>query len=150
VTAGDLQARYEATRYLVRHAGRWIDARIGEPAPELDALLAARGAACGTFITADNPRSKPRSATENATANRELATALRGWQTLPHEGRALDEPWSERGFFVLDLPRATALALAERFGQNAIVWCARGQPPELVFSALAGAAETARPGCGGR
>jgi hypothetical protein len=126
---------YEGTRYLVHYAGATIDARIGVRNAELDRLLAAEGAASGVFITAMNPRSEPRTAAENAAANQQLADALQLWKALPHDGIAPDDSWAETGFFVLDLPREEAIVLARRFGQNAIVWCARGLAPALLFSA---------------
>src|SRR3954451_19510506 len=118
-----LRPAYLATRYLVHHAGGTVEARIGEPAPGLDALLAATGAARGTFLTADNPGSEQRSAAANAAAGRRLAAALAaaGYRTLPHEGVALDDAWRERGFFVFGLGGDEALRWAERFGQYAIV-----------------------------
>jgi hypothetical protein len=134
MTPADFRPQYEATRYLVHHAGATIDARIGTPNAALDALLAAEHAASGIFITAANPRSKKRRPEENATANRALAAALQPWKTLPHEGRAVDGSWAEPGFFAVGVPRETALALAERFGQNAIVWCALGRAPALLFT----------------
>lgn len=129
-----LRSQYETTRYLVHYAGGTIDARIGAPNPELDRLLAAEDAASGVFITAMNPGSEARGAAENASANQALAEALRLWKALPHDGIAPDNSWLETGFFALDLPRAEAVALARRFGQNAIVWCERGRAPALLFT----------------
>ena len=126
---------YEGTRYLVHYAGATIDARIGIRNAELDRLLAAEGAASGVFITAMNPRSEPCGPAANAAANQRLAEALQLWKALPHDGIAPDDSWTETGFFVLDLPRGEAIALARRFEQNAIVWCARGEAPILLFSA---------------
>jgi hypothetical protein len=134
VSADALRSHYKRTRYLVHYAGATIDARIGAPSSALDRLLALEGAASGVFITAMNPRSEPCGAAENAVANLALAEALRLWKTLPHDGVAADNSWVETGFFALDLPPAEALALACRFGQNAIVWCEKGRAPALLFT----------------
>ena len=53
---------------------------------------------------------------------------------MPHDGVALDDSWREQGYFVLDIGRTDALRLAERFGQNAIVWCELGRAPALLFT----------------
>jgi hypothetical protein len=137
-----LRPAYLATRYLVHHAGGTVEARVGEPAAALDALLAAAGAARGTFLTADNPGSERRSAEENAAAARRLAAALAaaGYRPLPHEGVALDGEWRERGFFVLGLGGDEALRWAERFGQYALVEAASGRAPALRFTRLAAGA----------
>ena len=134
-----LRPAYEATRYLVQAGGRTIDARIGEPSPALDALLAAENARAGIFIGAANPRSQQRSRTENDAANRRLAAELAaaGYRTLPHEGVAADGGWREHGFFVLDMTAEEALRWAERFGQYAIVAASLGGAPTLRFSRLA-------------
>lgn len=134
-----LRPVYEATRYLVHHAGRTLAARIGEASPALDALLAAENAASGVFITAANPRSETRSAAENAAANRALAEALdrAGCRVLPHEGVAEAGDWREQGFFVLALGADEALRWAERFGQYAVVHCAIGRAAALLFTRLA-------------
>jgi hypothetical protein len=134
-----LRPLYEATRYLVHHAGRTLDARIGEPSPALDALLAAENATVGVFITAANPRSEQRSQAENEAANRALAAELQqaGFRWLAHEGVAVDGDWRENGFFVLGLQGEDALGWAERFGQYAVVEATLGRAPALRFSRLA-------------
>jgi hypothetical protein len=62
-----------------------------------------------------------------------------GLRRLPHEGRSLDGRWRERGFLVLDLADRDALALAEAFGQNAVVRIARGGSAVLLPTRLMGA-----------
>ena len=43
-------------------------AQIGEPSARLDALLEQEGATTAAFVTAANPRSKKKTAAENASA----------------------------------------------------------------------------------
>jgi hypothetical protein len=134
-----LRPLYEATRYLVHHAGRTLDARIGETSPALDALLAAENATVGTFITAANPRSEQRSQAENEAANRALAIELRqaGYRWHTHKGVAIDGFWRENGFFVLGLQGEDALRWAERFGQYAVIEATLGRAPAVRFGRLA-------------
>jgi hypothetical protein len=139
----ELCRQYEATDYRVTGPAGALAVRIGTPSPALDALLAEERAATGVFITADNPRSRQRSAIENAAANRRLAARLEeaGLRHLPHEGIGDGGDWTERGFLVLDLGREEGQLLARDFGQNAIVFCARGQAPALVSTGLADEAD---------
>jgi len=61
---------------------------------------------------------------------------------VPHTGAGLDGAWPpEQGLLVLGLPVAELTALAEEFGQNAIVWFVPGEvarlvPTRLLFEAL--------------
>jgi hypothetical protein len=108
---------------------------LGVPAPEIDRLLDRLEAATGAFVTAWNPRSRPASAADNAAAATVLVAevAARGLRALPHRGVGDDPAWpSEEGLFILDLDEASARALAEAHGQNAIVWIERGGQPRLV------------------
>jgi hypothetical protein len=134
-----LRPAYLRTSYIVHAPGQRIDARIEEPCPALDALLARQGASTGVFITAVNPKSAELSPEENAAANRALEAALAaaGVRALPHEGVADKGDWSEKGFFALGLGRSQAVALAERFGQYAVVFCEIGRKPALLFTRLA-------------
>lgn len=125
---------YRAADYVVHDPHVVI--RIGEPNAALDALLAdAEGAA---FLTAANPGSERRGDEENRRFITALEEALHaaGWRTLEGEGRDAKGAWpAEPSFLVPGIPRARALELARRFGQNAFVWCERGLAPELVLAA---------------
>lgn len=123
---------YRAAEYVV--GDPHVVFRIGGRNPALDALVA--GTSGAAFITAANPRSERRSAEEN----RRLIAALRQAldadrrRHLAGEGREPHGEWAEPSFLVLDIDRAAALALAQRFEQNAFVWCERGKAPELVLA----------------
>jgi hypothetical protein len=129
---------YLATEYVVLTDGRELLVCIGETNAELDALLAANGAAYGVFITAHNPRSEPQPDDINDAANEQMRAILtaRGLIALPHIGRSPDGNWSEHGFFVLDLDPTDALTLATEFGQFAIVVTERGKPAELLLTEI--------------
>jgi hypothetical protein len=136
---------YRDTRYLFAADGAEHEVRIDRRNPEAEAWLAGRGAGGAGFVSADNPRSRLAPAAENAAARQRLAEAVRrlGFDAVSHTGAGLDGAWPpEQGLLVIDLPVAELLALAEEFGQNAIVWFTPGQPARLVptrllFEALA-------------
>jgi hypothetical protein len=130
-----LRAAYAATDYRVWDGGLWLVARLGQAAPEIERLLDRLGARSGTFITAWNPRSEPTVPAGNATAAAALTAeiAARGWRALPHQGVGDDPAWpSEEGWLVLDLDEAATRALAEAYGQNAVVRIERGRPAYLI------------------
>lgn len=135
---GSLAAAYRATRYLVEADGGTLEARIGEPAPAIEALLARLGHAAGTFISAANPRSERRSERENEAANRRLEARLRDLRLapLPHAGVG-EGDWSERGYFVPGLGLPESVTLAEAFGQYAIVEVRPGAPVALHWTGFA-------------
>ena len=140
----ELRAAYIATDYRLFDGETWLSARLGQPAPAVDRLLARLNARSGTFVTAWNPRSRPLSPAGNATAAAALTAEIeaRGLRALPHKGVGDDPAWpAEEGWFVLDLDQAAARALGRAHDQNAVVWIERGAVPRLI--------ETAAPECGG-
>ncbi|WP_342241680.1 DUF3293 domain-containing protein [Inquilinus sp. OTU3971] len=130
---------YRDTRYLFAADGVEHEVRIDRRNPEAEAWLAGRGATGAGFVSADNPRSRLVPAAVNDAARQRLAEAVRrrGAGAVPHTGAGLDGAWPpEQGLLVLGLPVAELTALAEDFGQNAIVWFAPGQPARLVPTRL--------------
>ena len=111
---------------------------VGEPSAALDELLESHGERTAAFVTAANPGSKPRPKAENQAANQKLLESQRllSRTCLEGEGRAPDRSWAERSFLVLGIPLAEAEALGRSYGQNAIVFCEKGRPPELVLIGL--------------
>lgn len=129
---------YHATGYIVLPDG--IAVRIGSVSADLDRLMGRIGACSAVFVTAWNPASRPTGPAANAAAEAALAreVAARGWRALPQEGRGDAGDWPpEPGLLVLDIDRETALDLALRFGQNAVVWYEPGRPAELLLTDLA-------------
>ena len=129
-----LRAVYENARYVV-YDDREPILRIGEPCPELDELLEDEGAEAAAFLTAFNPGSVPRADQENYRALGELMELLdKGPYTcFIGEGSDPEGEWPhEPSFLVVGIPRAEAEALGRRFGQLAIVYARKGEPPELV------------------
>ena len=142
MSADDLEDAYRTTRYVAVWQGTEYEARVDRPSPAIDQLLVAHGAECGVFITAWNPRSKPRSVEQNRARDADLRAELasRGVAFVDHVGRGVDVDWAEEGAFAFDWPLAEALAVAERFGQNAVVHVERRRPARLVFTRLGRAA----------
>jgi hypothetical protein len=134
----ELLAAYRRTIYRVLAPAGPVDLRVGEPAPALDALLAARGATRWGWLTSVNPRST-RLADE---ANRERLAALRtllAERGIPFvDGVALDPEgvWPEEPSVLLLDPPAGALAeLARRFAQHAWLEGETDAPVRLVWPA---------------
>jgi len=130
---------YRTTRFVAYDGDREIVAMVGEPAPQMDALLERLAARSGVFITAWNPRSIPLSPERNAAAAGRLAAriAAEGFRALPHRGFSADPAWqAEEGLFVLDIDVGYALVLAGDFGQNAITAVSVGRPARLLFTPL--------------
>lgn len=129
---------YLATEFLAYDGDRIASIHIGGTSPEIDALLRAHDATHGVFITGWNPASQAHDDATNAAANQRMATefATLGVTTLHHVGRSPDAAWSEDGFFALGLPVETAITIAERFGQFAIVVARLGVPAELVITRI--------------
>jgi len=63
----ELLAAYEDSDYVVYDKPELV-LKIGVPSLRLDALLEKERAPCAAFVTAANPRSKPRTPEENAAA----------------------------------------------------------------------------------
>jgi hypothetical protein len=123
VPASDLNLlrAYRSTTWKISLPGGAVELRVGDTLPSSTAV------APGFVITAYNPSSKLASHEENLAAHALLAMDLTGRAAAIHpslaEGTgAAARAWTEPGFLVRGLSRARAVALGERYGQNAIVW----------------------------
>jgi Protein of unknown function (DUF3293) len=127
---------YRGTAFIAIVAGQELAAFLDQPCPELDRVLRDNNAKFGVFITAYNPRSELQSDLKNRAANLELEQVLRerSLHFFAHVGR--NGTWSEEGFFVLDLEPDAAVALAEMFGQFAVVILKTGDIAELRLTSL--------------
>ena len=127
---------YESADYFIFADPEFV-LKIGEPSARLDALLEQEGATTAAFVTAANPRSKKKSAAQNASALSaldQLITAS-GYPWRAAEGREPDGSWAEPSRLVIGIYRENAEALGRLFGQNAIVFVEKGAAPELVVLA---------------
>ena len=136
VDATELANAYAAADYVVAIDGDTLPLRVGQPAIDLEAYWPASRYA---FITAWNPRSRPRPAASNRAAHSRLLADLDrlGLRHLPHRGADPARTWQpEEGLFVLDAPLPTAITLATTYQQNAVVAVTIGEPARLVLTEL--------------
>lgn len=139
-TKRPLDQPYRATRYIVDFDDAPVVLRVGEHSPELDRRLHHEGLepeAPWAFMTAHNPGSVLRDASDNETAQRRLKKALveRGYRPRSGRGEPVDGSWSaEPSFFVPGIMPAEALDLARAFGQAAILVGRVGDPAGLLWT----------------
>lgn len=138
----ELEQAYRATAYEALGLGTTLDLRVGRAHPELDALLEATGRRSWAFLTAWNPGSQSLSQEENEERQGALTALLAATPgegdepalLLPGRGRGLAGDWPpEESVLALGLPVLTALDLARRFGQNALLAGQRGGTARLVW-----------------
>ena len=132
----ELIAAYRRTDYRVDDCGYAFVLRIDTPSAPLVACHDAFGVTCSAFITAWNPRSEPtpRARNEAAMAALERELSEGGWRWLRGEGADASGAWpAEPSLLVLGLDESTAVAIAQRFAQHAIVYAGVDGVPTLVW-----------------
>lgn len=132
----ELEALYGATTYRVFLPGGHCDLRIGQPSAPLRDWLKQAGASSFAIISACNPGSQPLDAASNAERQSRLECALLEGNYEPYAGEnvADDAAWPlEESCFVADIEAEDAHALAEDFGQNAMVYGGADGLPKLVW-----------------
>lgn len=130
VNAAELAIAYAAAEYAVMLDGDTLPLRVGQPAADLEAYWPAERY---VFITAWNPASKPHSEAVNETADLRLVAHLDENRT-PRQAAWAECPsgdWREPGWLVTGLDSARIDALAQAFGQVAVLAWERGQPVRL-------------------
>lgn len=133
----DLLAAYRRTEYRVSDGAYAFVMRVDEPSDALYACHAAFSVDCSTFLTAWNPRSEPTptDANEAAMARLDHELAALGYFTLAGLGVDPTGVWAgEPSLLVLGLDQATGVALARRYGQNAILCAGADAVPRLVLA----------------
>ncbi len=126
---------YLDARYRWQHRDDWHDIVIGLPTPGLD-LRYPEVASFGA-ISAWNPMSELRPATENRRADKALEAELRasGIAHMPAFASAADRSWREPSWIVFGMPAADFDALARRYGQLGTLWWPRELPVRLRMDA---------------
>jgi len=124
--AEQLFRAYRASCY--RAAGH--QARIGQRAPGLDALLGSWSVSEGVFIAAGNPFSRRMAEGWNARRHRALREHLRGLPYVEGQGGA-GRWWEAHCFIGMDARRGAVLA--RRFRQMAMVVLRRGGRARLIW-----------------
>jgi hypothetical protein len=129
-----LLAAYRKTDYVV-FAEPPLVIRVGAPSRELDALLEGEDATSAAYISACNPRSERASDAENEAASAALVASQKeaGYALYRGEGRNPGGGWAERSYLIIGIARADAETLGRAFEQNAIVFCEKGRPAELIL-----------------
>ncbi|MDC7806604.1 DUF3293 domain-containing protein [Luteimonas sp BLCC-B24] len=126
---------YLAARYRWQSRSDWHDVIIGLPTPGLD--LRYPDVPSYGLLSAWNPLSVPRSATENRRADKALEAELgaTGLPCIPAFASAADRSWREPSWIVFGMPVEAFDALARRFGQLGTLWWRRECPVRLRMDA---------------
>jgi hypothetical protein len=134
--AAELATAYRATTYRVFLPGGHCDLRIDQPCQQLVDWLKDTGYPEFAIITACNPGAQRLAAEVNAERQSALECDLLEGNYEPYNGEnrpdASDWP-SEESCFIPDIALEDALALAEDYEQNAIVWGGTDGIPRLVW-----------------
>ena len=132
----ELNAAYGATTYRVFLPGGSADLRIGQANAVLSAWLGKNACASFAVITACNPGSQALAADRNAERQSQLECELLEGNYEPYAGENVPDSEGapiEESCFVPDITCEDACALAEDFGQNAIVYGGADGIPRLVW-----------------
>lgn len=132
----DLDAAYRATTYRVFLPGGICELRIGIASETLRCWLETAGANRFAIVTAHNPGAQAVDAAQNALRQAQLECELleAGFEPYVGENVADDGEWAdEESCFIVDMGLDEALALAGKYGQNAIVCGTADGVPELVW-----------------
>jgi Protein of unknown function (DUF3293) len=130
---------YRRTQYLIFVGDLQIELEIDTHSPQLAELLRRESRQSAAVLTAWNPRSEPRSEAENRAAQIDLLRLLKTLPVVSYSGenRARDNAWPiEPSVLVLGVDRATAQALAQRFGQLAFLWSDTSAIPQLMETVM--------------
>lgn len=120
----DLQEAYEKAIYEVYYQGETIQLSIGKHNPNLDRILKEHSCTTWALITAFNPYSQCLSAVENQQRHQNLIELARSQNMTYFDavGKDKDGLWTpEQSIFIVGIELESAIALGNRFEQNAIV-----------------------------
>ncbi len=132
----ELESAYRATTYRVFLPGGGCDLRLGVLSETLRCWLETAGTDSFSILTAHNPGSGAVDSEENALRQAQLECALLelGYEPYAGENVADDDSWpAEESCFVPGISVTEALALGERYGQNAIICGGADGKAELVW-----------------
>lgn len=131
-----LEILYRATTYRVFLPGGYAELRIGQASEVLSNWLETSGVQSFVIITAYNPGSRLLAAALNAERQSQLECDLLEGNYEPYAGENVPDDESgllEESCFVPDILLEDARALAEDYGQTAIVFGGDNGIPELVW-----------------
>lgn len=110
--------------------------RLNQANAELQALYRQSDVQCAAFLTAWNPYSETRNASDNEGAQQCLLKEIDELKLCAIPGIGLDPSgeWeAEPSCLVLGISQAAARDIGNRFKQNAIVWAGPDAIPELIL-----------------
>lgn len=132
-----LHQAYLATQYIVFVEGaEQYSLSIGVVNTEFEEWCVVNNIRSWAFITAYNPYSAELTKTENQGRNRKFEEYLitKGYTFHHGEGKPNNKDWeSEMSFFIHNISEEEAIALGERYQQNAIVIGHKGRPAALKW-----------------
>ncbi len=132
------EAAYLETIYVLTAPDAIFELKIGEFHADFDVWLNQKKITTWVKMTAANPYSRELSLAENDERNDLLRNNLIAWgyHTLyGSEGKPPHGEWQpEPGFFVPNIQLSTALMLAQKYNQNAILYGYRHGIPQLVWA----------------
>ncbi len=132
----ELDVVYRATTYRVFLPGGFADLRIGQVNQTLSCWLETAGCANFAIISAYNPGSQALDLAKNAERQSRLECDLLEGNYEPYAGENVpddDIGLIEESCFVADIALEDACALADDFGQIAIVYGVADGIPGLVW-----------------
>ena len=135
----ELHAAYLDTAYRVDGPDGSFTIHVGERSNPLEKLLSEEGVRHWAFVTACNPHSQQLPDDQNAVRMSHLIAdiSVAGLGFHPGEAIARATSWPpEPSLLILDIAESSAIELARRYGQNAIVCGAAGEAPRLVWIEL--------------
>jgi len=132
----ELDTAYRATVYLMHLRGEAIRLRVDQPSPELSKFLEHTQCEEWAFISAVNPGSELLTEAANAGRHRKLLSAVSAQKLVYFPGDAVPDTgkWPiEPGLLLLHVNLEKAMALAQEFGQAAILAGQRNGIPKLHY-----------------
>lgn len=111
-----------------------VELKLDEPSEVLGALFNMTGCMVSAFITAHNPHGQRLSPQENAERHLELEAEIKaaGFRALTGRGMDPNGKWpAEESLLVLSISREAAIAVGNRFQQNAIICAGDDFVPRL-------------------
>jgi len=130
-----LSKAYRNTRYMVQSPE--MEIKIGLKNEELDVFLFDNHCWQWAFISAFNPGSKALPPAQNEQNHQKLRERINALKLRTCEGLGIpaqEEDWKpEKNFLILDISRVQAIAIAQEFGQLALLFGEFEGEAELVW-----------------
>jgi hypothetical protein len=136
LSPAELDIAYRATGYLMHLRGEAIKLRVDQPSSEFNQFLEHTKCEQWAFISAVNPGSEIHTEAANAGRHRKFLATVSAQKLVYFPGDAIPDTgkWPiEPGLLLLHISLEQALALAQEFGQAAILAGHRNDAPRLHY-----------------